>query len=941
MKSMALLAAAVAACSSSPSSNLSLVPPTGPATGGPAKPLHDAREVHLADVVQLTRDAHENAEAYWAFGGGDLIFQSNRAPYQCDQIFRMPAAGGAAQLVSTGKGRTTCAYYLPGDKEIVYASTHHGGDACPTPPDRSLGYLWGLFEYDVFRANADGSGLVQLTDAPGYDAEATTCADGSIVFTSVRDGDLELYKMDRDGKNVVRLTHAVGYDGGAFFSNDCSKIVWRASRPQGEELAEYKKLLDQKLVKPNKLEIYVANADGSDARQITYLDAASFAPYFFPDGKRVIFASSYGSANPHQPEFELWAVDVDGTDLERITFTPGFDGFPVFSPDGSKLVFGSNRNSANPHETDVYVARWVNGKIAPVVGAADQVAADVAWLADDAREGRGVGTQGLAASADWLAAQLRTIGVEPGMGESYKQPVDVLVSLDAPPAQQRVVIDGKPLPADGYRPAGFSASGRATAAAVRVGYGLVAPELGVDDYKGVNVKGKIVVVRRFLPPSENFAGEDKQRRYSDLWYKAFLARERGAVGLIAVEVQKQTPALRHGPPPKGKGKGKGPVESKPEPPPPPAPLPPLEPSLTGSDAGIPVMVVQAAHADELLRAHELEMAVALVPTKATTHNVVGVIRAGGTKLPGAVVVGAHYDHLGLGGRDSLEPGVGAPHNGADDNASGTAALLHVARTLNARRAELQRDVWIVAFTAEESGLIGSSRFVREPPPGLAIVDVVAMLNMDMVGRMRGNQLSVLGGESAAEWAELVEPACAAAKVGCNLSGSGYGPSDQTAFYAAGVPVLHFFTGAHVDYHKTSDDSDRINAAGAARTAGIVAEVAAGMARRATLLTYKQTAAPLPAGDARSFGASLGTIPEYSDPGPGVLLSGVRPGGPAEAGGVRRGDRIVAIGGTKIHAIQDMMFVLRAARPGVQTSVTVVRDGKQVDLLVKYGAPMGR
>jgi Tol biopolymer transport system component/membrane-associated protease RseP (regulator of RpoE activity) len=839
----------------------------------------------------------------------------------------MPAAGGAAQLVSTGKGRTTCAYYMPGDKEIVYASTHHVGDACPTPPDRSLGYLWGLFEYDVFRANADGSGLVQLTDAPGYDAEATTCADGSIIFTSVRDGDLELYRMDRDGKNVVRLTHAVGYDGGAFFSSDCKKIVWRASRPQGEELAEYKRLLEQKLVRPNKLEIYVANADGSDARQITYLDAASFAPYFFPDGKRVIFASSYGSANPRQPEFELWAVDVDGTDLERITYTPGFDGFPVFSPDGTKLAFGSNRNSANPHETDVYVARWVNGTIAPVAGAADQLAADVAWLADDAREGRGVGTKGLAASADWLAAQLRTIGLEPGMGESYKQPVDVLVRLDVGVATRLFVGGGQPLPLRSFVPAGFSASGRVSAPAVHVGWGIVAPELGVDDYKGKNVKGKIVVVRRFTPPGDKFAGEEKQRRYSDLWHKAFEARKRGAVGVVAVEFIDK--------PGGGKPDAGKPAE------PAWAPLPPLEPSLTGSDAGIPVIVVHGSYGDRLQGARAIELHVALERVREEAHNVVGVIRAGGARLPGAVVVGAHYDHLGLGGRDSLEPGSKAPHNGADDNASGTAALLHVARTLNARRAELSRDVWIVAFTAEESGLIGSSRFVREPPPGLAIKDVVAMINMDMVGRMRGNQLSVLGGESAAEWAELVDPACAAAKVACSLSGSGYGPSDQTAFYAAGVPVLHFFTGAHVDYHKPSDDTDRINAAGAARVAGIVAEVAAGMAVRPTLLTYKQTAAPAPAGDARSFGASLGTIPEYSDPGPGVLLSGVRPGGPAEAGGVRRGDRIVAIGGTKVHAIQDMMFVLRAARPGVKTSVTVVRDGKQVDLLVTYGAPMGR
>ncbi len=931
-----LLAAllAVSACSSPPSH----MPSPEPPPGGPAAPatsrLRDPREVHLGDVVQLTRGAGENAEAYWSFSGRDLIFQSTRPPHSCDQILRMPAAAPAEPtLVSTGKGRTTCAYFLPGDDQIIYASTHHKDPACPAPPDHSQGYVWGLFDYDIFRARADGSEPVKLTDSPGYDAEATVCpVDGSIIFTSVRDGDLELYRMDRDGKNVVRLTSTPGYDGGAFFSADCTQIVWRASRPTGSDLDDYKRLLGQNLVRPTKLEIYVARADGSEPRQVTYLDTASFAPYFFPDGKRIIFSSSYGSASPRQPEFDLWAIDVDGTDLERITFTPGFDGFPVFSPDGKRLAFGSNRNQKNPRETDVFVATWVDGKAAGRPGPAEQLAADIAWLADDAREGRGVGTDGLEAAAGWLEARFKEIGLAPAMADGYRQGLEVVVDLELGAGNQ-VTIDGAAVGGDQFVPASFSASGQAAGQTVYAGWGIVARELGVDDYRKVDVKGKIAVVRRFVPEGKPFDGDEAKRRYSDLWYKAFTARERGAIAMIAIDL----------PAPAPKQKGGGPKQDKQPPAPEPAPLPRLAPSLTAGDVGIPVVVLKQEAGAPLARGrHQVALRTALVHKKRTAHNIVGVLRAGAaTRLPGAVVIGAHYDHLGLGGRDSLEPDVRAPHNGADDNASGTAALLQVARALVTRRAELRRDVWLVAFTAEESGVIGSTQFVRTPPPGLKLDQVVAMLNMDMVGRLRGNALSVQGGESAAEWSELVEPACAAARVSCALGGSGYGPSDHSPFYAAGVPVLQFFTGAHTDYHKTTDDADRINAAGAARVAAIVADVAAAAANREVRLTYKRTAAPLPAGDARSFGASLGTIPEYADSGPGVLLSGVRPGGPAEQAGVRRGDRIVGIGGTEIRTIQDMMFVLRQARPGQRTAIAVIRDGKRLELMTTYGPSMGR
>ena len=270
----------------------------------------------------------------------------------------MPATGGPSKLISTGKGRTTCSYFLKGDQEIVYASTHEAGPDCPTPPDMSKGYNWGLFEYDIYRANADGTNLRRLTDTPGYDAEATIGKDGRIVFTSVRDGDMEIYSMNGDGSDVRRLTRRPGPDGGPFYSADGRQIVFRGRAiPPGPELDDYQSLLRKELWRPTKLEIFVMDRDGSNLRQVTRMGAASFAPFFLPDGRRIIFASNVG--DPKGRNFDLYLVNDDGTGLERVTWNETFDGFPMFSPDGRQLVFASNRHGTRPHETNVFIADWV------------------------------------------------------------------------------------------------------------------------------------------------------------------------------------------------------------------------------------------------------------------------------------------------------------------------------------------------------------------------------------------------------------------------------------------------------------------------------------------------------------------------------------------------------------------------------------------------------
>jgi TolB protein len=319
-----------------------------------------AEHQHLRNIKQLTFGG-QNAEAYFSPDGKQLVFQSTRDVLKCDQIFTTNLDGTDQRMVSTGKGRTTCSYFFGDGKRILYSSTQLGGAECPPKPDYSRGYVWATYpSYDIFTANADGSHVRQLTKTPGYDAEATLSTDGKkIVFTSVRNGDLDIYTMDADGKHVKQLTHDIGYDGGPFFSPDGNLIVYRAHHPTtGQETADYQQLLKQNLIRPTYLEIWLMNADGSDKRQITELGAASFAPSFFPDGKRIVFSSNVGSTGG-MGNFELYAVDLDGKNLERITFSDGFDGFPVFSPNGKKLVWVSGRNGKVPHETNVFIADWV------------------------------------------------------------------------------------------------------------------------------------------------------------------------------------------------------------------------------------------------------------------------------------------------------------------------------------------------------------------------------------------------------------------------------------------------------------------------------------------------------------------------------------------------------------------------------------------------------
>ena len=318
-------------------------------------------ENHLKNIKQLTFGG-ENAEAYFSSDGKQLIFQSKRDGRGCDQIYTMGIDGSNVKMVSTSEGRTTCSYFYKSGKKILYSSTHLGGKQCPPNPDFSKGYVWAIYDdYDIFTAKPNGKKVKRLTKTPGYDAEATISPDGNtIVFTSVRDGDLDIYVMDKNGKNVKRLTTALGYDGGPFFSPDGKQIVYRSYHPKTPaEIARYKDRLKNNLIEPNNFEIWVMNANGSNKRKVTNLGVASFAPYFHPSGKKIIFATNYYAKGPRKRNFELAMINTDGTGLERITNFESFDGFPMFSPDGKKLVFASNRNAAKKGDTNVFIADWV------------------------------------------------------------------------------------------------------------------------------------------------------------------------------------------------------------------------------------------------------------------------------------------------------------------------------------------------------------------------------------------------------------------------------------------------------------------------------------------------------------------------------------------------------------------------------------------------------
>lgn len=318
------------------------------------------QEKHLRNIRQLTFGG-QNAEAYWSSDGKQIVYQTRQPQWPDEQIMVMNADGSGKRLVSTGKGRCTCGYFTPDMQWIYFSSTHDKNEGAQPPIDHSKGYVWMVNpQFSLWKSRPDGSELTKVLDKDTYVAETTISPKRSeFFFTSLHEGDLEVYRADLSGKGIKRLTKNIGYDGGPFVSWDGEWVVYRRYTLKSQaEVDEYKSLLKSHLVRPGKLEVWIMDRNGNRNQQVTNLGCASFAPFLHPDGKRIIFSSNFGDKKGR--EFELWMIGVDGRGLERITYSPDFDGFPMFSRDGKKIVWASNRNGSVRGETNVFVADWVD-----------------------------------------------------------------------------------------------------------------------------------------------------------------------------------------------------------------------------------------------------------------------------------------------------------------------------------------------------------------------------------------------------------------------------------------------------------------------------------------------------------------------------------------------------------------------------------------------------
>ena len=719
------------------------------------------QETNLKNIQKLTFGG-DNAEAYFSPDGSKLTLQiSNpKANIPCDQIFLYDLAKKTVgtknlSLISTGKGRTTCSYFMPDGKHIIYASTHASSSECPAPPKPHDGkYLWAVYpEFDIYIADLNGNIVKQLTNTPGYDAEAVVSPDGKkIAFTSTRSGDLELWTMDIDGTNLKQITFGLGYDGGSFFSHDSKKLVFRSSRPKTEaEIADYKYLLAENVVAPTEMEIYTCNVDGSDIKQITHLGKANWAPFFHPSDKKIIFSSNHHSTRGY--DFQLYTIDIDGKNVKQITYESEFNAFPMFSPDGKKLVFSSNRQQGAARETNVFIADWVDTDPAEVVNQ-EKLKSHISYLASDKLGGRLAGSPNEKLAADYLSNQLKSVGLKPYNGKNYIQKFDYKLKLN---------------------------------------------------------------------PKDSLA-------------------------------------------------------------------------ITNIEA----------------------------------HNVIGYLD---NKASKTIVIGAHYDHLGLNEHNnSTKPNSkGEIHNGADDNASGVAGVLELARILSTNK-EIEKANYIFAlFSGEEDGLQGS-KFMTETIKTL-YPNVTAMINMDMIGKLNASKDLLVGGIGTSPDFKKIVELNKPAGFNVTLDESGVGPTDHTSFYLKDIAVLNFFTGTHTDYHKPSDDEDKINYTGVKNIVEYVFKVTHDIAN---LEKVEFTKTKVNAGKTRpKYKVTMGIMPDYTEHPDGLHVDGVTENRPAQKAGIMEGDVITKIGATTIKDVYNYMDSLAKINPGEEVEVVFTRNGESKTVKIKF------
>lgn len=948
----------------------------------------------LSKTRQLTFEGKRSGEGYFSADGRKMVFQSEReAGNPFYQIYLMDLETGDQERISPGMGKTTCAWIHPDGKRVLFASTHTDPESNKLQQAeyeerknaKVRKYSWDYDEhYDIFEYTLASKSLKNLTNTLGYDAEGAYSPDGrKIVFASNRaayEGRLskedeeklkidkqyfmEIYTADADGSNVKRLTEVPGYDGGPFFSADGRRICWRRFTPKGDVA-----------------EVWTMNVDGSDQKAVTRLGAMSWAPYFHPSGEYLIFTTNLqGFAN-----FELYIVDAAGKhEPVRVTTTDGFDGLPVFTPDGKKLSWTSGRTPGG--QSQIFIADWNHeAALKAVAGTAalaqeekskapdlaatagdireEDLKQHITYLASDALGGRLTGTEGEKLATQYVADAFKQMGLAPfGDDNTYFDNFDFTAGVALGEGNE-LTLGGEALKVElDWKPLSFSQNGSVEPAGiVFAGYGIETPDEATDShgkkletyssYAHLDVKDKWVLVLRYMPEGVSQERRNELSRYSSLRYKALTARQKGARGLIVVS-----------------GPNSKVVQQ----------LAPLSFDASLATSGIAAISITDAVGDKLLASagkklkdlqdtldkgdlmggidckdQKLGANIVIQQEKKKGRNVLGVLPFGTEPDPHVppLVICAHVDHLGSsGGSNSRAKGeeVNKIHHGADDNASGTAGVLEIAQWLadlkKQGQLDLKRDVLFAAWSGEELGLLGSNHFVEayakmiKGDPNAKLTGMfAACLNMDMIGRFQ-RSLVLQGLGSSSLWAKEIEKRNVPIGLPITTQNDAHLPTDSTAFYLRGIPSLNAFTGSHADYHMPSDTADKIDYVNAAKITRLMGLIARGIATTATPPDYIAMEAPKNQGVRTGLRAYLGTIPDYAQGDTkGVKLSGVSPVGPAAKAGVKAGDIIVKLGGKDITNIYDYTYVMGDLKIGKETTLTVQREGQEVELKVTPGS----
>ncbi len=909
---------------------------------------------------RLIYEGKRSGEGYFSSDGRQLVFQSERrAENPFYQIYLLDLLTGDTREVSTGIGKTTCAFIRPDGTTILYGSTHHDPRSADLQQQeldfRASGqerrYAWDYDpEMEIYTVPLTGGEPQRLTHVRGYDAEGSYSPDGEwIVFASTRDAyerqlsrreaNLlevdpaffgEIYVMRADGSEQTRLTHVPGYDGGPFFFADGSRIVWRRFSEDG-------------LV----ADVWSMNPDGSDQRQLTDFDSMSWAPYQHPSGEYIFFASNkLGFEN-----FEVFIVDTEGLkEPVRVTYTDRFDGLPVPSPDGRQLVWTSSRHGGDGGQ--LYIADWNHeAALAALETSPDRVAGGPPALPADPRTaleshvttlaspefgGRLTGTEGELRAASYLADQLAALGAAPLPGED-----DLLLDFEFTSGARdtgttiRIQTEGSDTEFTDrtqIQALGFSDSTQVAGEAVFAGYGIRVPDsqnFGYDSYATLDVAGKIAVVLRYVP--EDVEGEARSilNRYSGLRYKALTAREAGAVGLLVLTGPRspnagETIPMAFDTAAAGSG---------------------VAAASLGGDAARALFAGADRDLEEIQRSFDdgnphvagfalpgtrVTLTTAVERERSVARNVIAVLPGDNSETLDRpwVALGAHYDHLGRGrgGNSLARPDEkDALHLGADDNASGTAAVLEAARQLQEMGHD--RNVVLAFWSGEELGLLGSADFVDNPV--IPNEQIAAYVNLDMVGRIRDNRLTVQAVGSSPDWAGLVEAANVPVGFDLGMQTDPYLPTDTSSFNRVDIPTVNLFSGSHEDYHRPTDTPDRINFDDLERVARFAALLTRRVANHAEPLEFAKVERSLQQGGSRdTVRAYTGTIPDYASEVAGLLLGGVMEGGPAAEAGLRGGDVIVEFAGQEIANIYDYTYALDAVKIDEPLEVVYLRDGER-------------